>query len=125
MEPPTTFSIETKKSNSGGAAGQTSKRPKLRTESLRVRRETKKRIQAELATLNRKDFGRKITADDFLSVAIGLVQTIHLDEIKARSLSNRDRLEMMYKEHCEKHGKVTKDEFLGILLESEGRKERK
>lgn len=124
METSSTISIESKKTSAGGAPGQPSKRQKLKTESLRVRRETKKRIQTELATLNRKDFGRKITADDFLTVAISLVQTVHLEEMKIRSLSNKDRLEILYKEHCEKRGKVTKDEFLGLLLESEVRKER-
>lgn len=92
----------------------------VRTDNLRVRRETKKRIQSELATLNKKDFGRKITADDYVALAITLIQSAHLEGLRERSLSNKDRLEQKYQEHCAKHGKVSKDKFLGVLLGGNG-----
>jgi len=92
------------------------KRAKLKTDNLRVRRETKKRIQTEIAVLNRKDFGRPVTADDYVALAITLIQPGHLDQLRERSLSNRDRIEKRFKDHCAEHGKVSKDEFLGLLL---------
>ena len=97
---------------------QAAKKSKLRTDSLRVRKETKKKVLAELATLNRKVFGRKITTDEYVALAISLLQATHLDTLKERSLSNKDRLEQKYQEYCSTKGKVTKDEFIGVLLSS-------
>jgi hypothetical protein len=98
------------------AAARPSKAKVVRTDNLRVRRETKKKIQSELAVLNKKDFGRQITTDDYVALAITLVQPAHLEGLRERSLSNKDRLEQKYQEYCAKHGKVSKDEFLGVLL---------
>ncbi len=92
------------------------KRAKLKTDNLRVRRETKKKIQTELAALNRKDFGRKVTTDDYVQLAISLVRPEHTDTLKERTLSNKDRMEKRYQEYCAAHGKVSKDEFIGTLL---------
>jgi hypothetical protein len=92
------------------------KRAKLKTDNLRVRRETKKKIQAELAALNRKDLGRKVTTDDYVQLAISLVQPEHTDALRGRTLSNKDRMEKRYQEYCAAHGKVSKDEFIGVLL---------
>lgn len=93
------------------------KTAKLKTDSLRVKHETKKKIQAEVAALNRKDFGRPITADDFVALAITLLKSEHLEQLKDRSLSNKDRMEQKYQDYCAANGKVTKDEFIGLLLD--------
>ena len=98
---------------------QPSKKTKLKTDSLRVRRETKKKILTDLAALNRKDFGRAITADDYVALAISLLRPEHTDQLKERSLSTKDRMEKKYQEYCAAHGKVSKDEFIGILLGAE------
>jgi hypothetical protein len=89
---------------------------KLRTDSLRVRKETKKKILGELATLNKKNFGRPITPDDYVALAISLMQSEHLTQLKEASLSNRDRFDQRYREYCSEKGKISKDEFIGILL---------
>ena len=99
-------------------SGTATKRAKLKTDNLRVRRETKKKIQVELAALNRKDFGRKVTTDDYVQLAISLVKPEHLGSLKERTLSNKDRMEKRYQEYCAAHGKVSKDEFIGVLLAS-------
>jgi hypothetical protein len=88
----------------------------VRTDNVRVRRETKKKILTDLAILNKKDFGRKITVDDYVQLAIALVRPEQLERLKEQSLSNRDRMELKYKEYCTAHGKVSKDEYIGILL---------
>ncbi|MGK5086518.1 hypothetical protein WDW86_03075 [Bdellovibrionota bacterium FG-2] len=96
----------------------TVKKTKLKTDNLRVKRETKKKIQGELAVINRKNFGRAVTADEFVSLAITLLQPSHLEQLKDRSLSNKDRMEKRFQEYCAEHGKVSKDEFIGVLLSS-------
>ena len=95
---------------------QANKKYKVKTDNLRVKRETKKKIQVELAAINRKDFGRPVTTDEFVGLAITLLQASHLDQLKERSLSNKDRMEKRYQEYCAAHGKVSKDEFIGVLL---------
>ena len=88
----------------------------VRTDNVRVRRETKKKILADLAALNKKDFGRKVTVDDYVQLAISLIKPEYLQRLKDQSLSNRDRMELKYKEYCTANGKISKDEFIGILL---------
>jgi hypothetical protein len=59
------------------AAVQTANQKKaklVRTDNVRVRRETKKKILTDLAALNKKDFGRKITVDDYVQLAIALIR---------------------------------------------------
>lgn len=90
---------------------------KVNTESIRIKRETKKRIQAELAGINKKDFGKKVQADALISLALSLVTPEHLRALRDSSLSNRDRLEQRYHEYCKNVRKVTRDEFFGVLLE--------
>lgn len=94
----------------------TSKKAKLKTDSIRVKKETKKKIQAEVGALNKKDFGRPITVDDYVALAITLLRPEHLDQLRDRCLSNKDRLEQRYREYCSANGRVSKDEFIGVLL---------
>ncbi|MGE0175075.1 MAG: hypothetical protein AB7T49_19935 [Oligoflexales bacterium] len=89
------------------------------TVPLRVKRETKRRIQAELAKVNKKPFGRKVRVDALVSRALNLLTDADIKALQEASLFNADRLEMAYLEHVKKHGSVTKDEFLGKLLSQE------
>ncbi len=94
-------------------------KPKPSTESLRIKRETKKKILSELAQLNKKEFGRPITPDQYVSLAISLLTKDHLESLREQSLSNKDRLEKRYTEFCARNGRISKDEFIGILLKSD------
>lgn len=89
---------------------------KAKTDYLRIQKETKRKILSELANLNRKDTGREVTPDQYISLAISLLTADHLEQLKKQSLSNKDRLEQRYREHCSTHGKISMDEFLGLLL---------
>lgn len=89
---------------------------KPRTDSLRVRKETKKRILAELGSLNKKEFGKPITPDQYVALAISLLRPEHLQQLQEQSLTARDRFEQRYQAHCAQNGKVSKDEFLATLL---------
>ncbi|MGK5087918.1 hypothetical protein WDW86_10200 [Bdellovibrionota bacterium FG-2] len=108
----------TKNENAKPETSKTASKQKIKvgTDSLRVKKETKKRVLSEIASLNKKDYGRVITPDDLVAKAISLLRPEHLEDIKAQALSNKDRLEMRYQEYCAKNGKVSKDEFYGVLL---------
>lgn len=84
--------------------------------SLRVKPETRKRFLSELTKVNKKSYGRKVRADQLLSLLLTLLRPEHLQQLQQGSLSNADRLEMKYREHVKKFGPVSKDEFLGLLL---------
>lgn len=93
------------------------------TTPVRVKRETRRLIEKELAKANKKDFGRRVRVDDLLSVALSLLNAEHIKALQETSLSNADRLDMQYREHVKNHGNVTKDAFLGILLTKNGEPE--
>ena len=88
----------------------------VKTVPLRVKRETKRRLLLELVKANKKDFGRRVRADDLVALAVGLVQPEHLRQLQEATLSNADRLEQRYQEHVKKHGSLSKDEFIGLLM---------
>ena len=84
--------------------------------ALRVRKETRKRVLADLARINKKDFGKKVHADEYLSLAVSLVQPEHIQKLQEGSLSNADRLERDYREYVAANGHVSKDVYLGKRL---------
>ena len=89
---------------------------KLKTDSLRVKKETKRKILSELADINKKKFGRAVTPDQYVALAISLIRPEHQQLLHEQSLTARDRFEQKYLEYCEANGKISKDEFLATLL---------
>ena len=87
--------------------------------AIRVRKETRKRVLADLAKVNKKDFGKRVHADEYLSLALGLVTQEHIKQLQSSSLSNGDRLEMAYREYVSKNGQISKDDYLGKRLAGE------
>jgi hypothetical protein len=91
---------------------------KVQTESLRVHRSTKKTIYSDLAKINRKDFGRKVRTDSYIKLAISKLTESDFKALQNESLTQADRLELKYRDHVKKHGQVSKDQFIGILLDA-------
>lgn len=91
--------------------------------SLRVKAETKKKVFAELAKINKKNFGRKVRPDQLITLLLTFLRPEHIQKLQEESLSNADRLEMKYREHVKKFGPVAKDEYLGLLLGESGKSE--
>lgn len=97
---------------------KTMAKPKVkpRTDSLRVMKETKKKILGELNNLNKKEFGKPVTPDQYVSLAISLLRPEHLKLLQEQSLTARDRFEQRYREYCGQNGKISKDDYLATLL---------
>src|SRR3989338_4637967 len=93
------------------------------TVGLRLKRETKKRIQAELAKINKKDFGKKVRCDELIGTALSLLTERHIKELQDGSMTNADRLEIQYRDYIKKHGATSKDDFLGKILLGNGASE--
>lgn len=88
--------------------------------SIRVSKDSQNKINSLLKKLNVKDLGRQIKSADVVRKALEELNDDHLKELQDESLSNADRLEKRYSEHCEVNGFITKDEYLGqLLVESE------
>lgn len=88
---------------------QTEKKPKQAKKgplhaALRVRRELKRQIEGDLERINKKDFGRRVRAEDYLAFALSLVTPQHLEELREASLTNADRLERDFRAHVAEHG---------------------
>jgi len=97
---------------------------KVAAASLRVKPETRKRVLAELAKVNKKSFGRKVRVDQLLELLLTLVKPAHVEKMQSDSLSNSDRIEMRYREHIKRFGTISKDDFLGKILNGEISKSR-
>ena len=87
--------------------------------SVRVKKETRKRLLSEIAKANKKDFGRRIHADEIVSVALTLLTATHIKKLQEESLSSMDRLERDYRAYLAKHGPISKDIYLGKRLSGE------
>jgi len=90
------------------------------TVSLRVKRDTKRRVLAELAKVNKKDFGKAVRTDALISLALSLLNDQHIKVLRDGSMTNADRLELRYRDYVKKHGATSKDEFLGRILSENG-----
>lgn len=87
------------------------------TAPVRVSKETRKRILAELARLNKKDFGRAVKPDELIALALTLIEQKHHAQLQEATLSNADRLQLRYLAYVKEHGSISKDAFLGKLME--------
>ena len=95
------------------------KSAQVSTTSLRVKHATKKRVQQELVKINKKAFGRQVTADDLVVRLLPMLTTDIVKELQDASLSNTDKFEKLWKEYESTHGSITRDAFIGKLLSGE------
>lgn len=87
--------------------------------TLRVKRTTRKRVMEEVAKANRKDWGKRVKADELVLLAISRITDSDITTIQEASMSHADRLERDYREHVAKHGPLSKDDYLGKRLSGE------
>lgn len=87
--------------------------------ALRVKKETRRRVLQTLQQVNKKDFGRKVRADQVIALGQSLLRPEHLQSLQESSLSHSDRLERDYRAYVTKHGAISKDEYLGRRLSGE------
>ena len=93
-------------------------KPTLNTLPIRMKKTTAKTLRTIVKRLNRKSIGRKVVADDVIAKALSLIESKHLEEIKTSTYSSTDQLELQYRNYCQKHEMISKDDFLKKLLEA-------
>ena len=83
---------------------------------VRVHLTTKKKLQQLLATINKKEFGRKVKPDEVIYMGLCAVNDGAIKALQEQSMSNADKLELKRREYIKKNGRVTRDEFLGVMM---------
>jgi len=70
---------------------------------------------------NKKNYGKVVQDSEIIAVGLSLIEDNHVKTLQEKSLSNKDRLNLNHEEYCKKHGKISLDEYLGILMQSENK----
>lgn len=86
------------------------------TVPIRIKRPTAKHLSQLLAQLGKKPLGRAVTSDDVIAKALALLEEKHLEEIKLQTYSSENRLEIEFKNYCKVHGQISRNDFLGKIL---------
>ena len=87
------------------------------THLVRLNKSAGQRLKSVLNKLNKKEFGKRISASDLIEHSLGLIKSEDLKTLQQESYSSKDLLEIRYLEYCKNNKKVSKDQFLGLLLE--------
>jgi len=107
------------KMNIGDSKVKQSRVAPAATVAIRIRDKTKARLEQLLRQANKDRSGRKVKADDLICVGLELVTDQHVAEICDKMLSNKDRIEMLFKAFSKERRGTTREEFLGALLNGE------
>ena len=86
---------------------------------IRVKKETKQKLEKLLQNANKKQLGRKIKVDELIQLALELVDKPHIEKLQNQSLSNEDRKEKLRQIYVKKVGLISRDEFTGFMMSSD------
>lgn len=84
---------------------------------IRIGHKTKSRLEQLLRQANKGRLGRKVKADDLMCFGLGLINDDHISEICNGTLSNKDRMELLFQRFSKERRGATREDFLGLLLE--------
>ena len=90
--------------------------PRSALSPIRVKSKTRSLLDDLLKRANKSHVGRRIKADDVICYALNLVCDDHLADISQSALTNKDRLEMLFKQAQRKNRNLSRDSFYGLLL---------
>lgn len=85
--------------------------------AVRIRYKTKAKLEQLLRQANKDRLGKKVKVDDLIMFALGLINDQHLADICSKTLSNKDRMELLYRKLAKEKRGITRDEFVGLLLD--------
>lgn len=85
--------------------------------AVRIRYKTKAKLEQLLRQANKDRLGKKVKVDDLIMFALGLINDQHLADICSKILSNKDRMELLYRKLAKEKRGITRDEFVGMLLD--------
>ena len=85
--------------------------------AVRIRCKTKSKLEHLLRKANKDRLGKKVKVDDLILFALGLITDTHLADICTKTLSNKDRMELLYRKLSKEKRGITRDQFFGMLLD--------
>ena len=68
---------------------------------------------------NKKAVGRKIRDSEILSLGLRLIEPNHILGLQDKSLTEKDRLQIAHSEYQKENGKISLDQFIGLLIRGE------
>ena len=84
---------------------------------VRLRAQSRAKLDALVARINKDRAGRRVKPDDLICYSLDLLTDQHLQEIGTRLLTNKERMEILYSKLSKTKRGLSRDEFLGMLLE--------
>ena len=84
---------------------------------VRLRAQSKWKLDALIARINKDRVGRRVQPDDLICYSLDLLTDQHLEEIGARLLTNKERIEILYSKLSKTKRGLSRDQFFGMLLE--------
>ena len=78
--------------------------------------ETARTLEQIKDKVNKKSFGRKIRDTEIIHIALGQINSDIIKHLQESTYSEKDRLAMAHEEYQKKHGKLSLDQFIGLLL---------
>lgn len=84
---------------------------------VRISAQGKGKLNALIGLINKDRIGRRVKPDDLMCDSLDLLTDEHLQEIGARLLTNKERMEILYSKLSKTKRGLTRDAFLGMLLE--------
>jgi hypothetical protein len=84
---------------------------------IRLQKQAKEKLDSLLTRANRNRIGRKIRANDLIGYSLDLLTEEHLKNLVSRSLTNKARIEILYRQLSKTKRGLSREEFLGMLLE--------
>lgn len=84
---------------------------------IRVKLQTKSKLDALVKRANKGHSGRRVKPDDLICFALDLLSDDGLKEICNNTLTNKDRLELLFQQASKGNRSMSRDDFIGLLLE--------
>lgn len=85
---------------------------KLNTISIRVETIDKHKITTFLSKVNKKTYGRRVKVSDLIKTLLNGIDDELIKKLQDQSLTNKDKIEIAFKDHVSKNGKISKEDFL-------------
>lgn len=84
---------------------------------VRIGQGTKVKLEQLLRQANKNRVGRKVKADDLITLSLGLITDEHIAAVCDKTRSNKDRMELLFRQLSKERRGMSREEFLGMLLE--------
>ena len=112
------MTVTSEVSNVSKSVSKKSRKPEANGTStpIRIRTTTKLKLEQLLQQANKHRRGRRVKADDLMSYALELLTEQHIATICEGTLTNKDRLELLFSKVSKEQRGLSRDEFLGMLL---------